>query len=520
YSYVERNFSGGGFIEHFFPEDFAVDHYCDTVSGDWSGNFMNWATMTRMDIIRKMIYGGRRYEDRDSHTLLERAYLPNDGHAFAKYYNGDDLGQLTPFGGVTTDGNGGNRDGIDDLEEGITICNTTREINSGSSHNTNERPLARIVKGNYKLWAAGERWQCRMDKNATNGNNPEASGINASATEPNPGPNGLTSGEYGPDFELHILACEPGFIHPSDDNENCKKYTEGNYKPQGLIQEYGEDERIHFGAFTGTYGRHLRGGVLRKNVGPLDDEINFDDGTFKADPNSAVPSVGILRTLDKFRLYGYKYRDGTYSSGDDCGFREKGLDDVSCWSWGNPMSEIYAEAVRYFAGLTFTGDFDANDNNFIGGLDEDDWIDPLSSDNFCAGLNIVMINSSLNTYDADQAHVFDAVAAAGAEALTDAIGDFEGMTGNDYFIGAIDGVASDELCTAKTVPGLGKVRGQCPEGPTQQGSYLVAGMAHYANTQDIREDLSGDQTITTYAVQLSTDVPRVRVPVDADNEIQ
>ena len=38
-------------------------------------------------------------------------------------------------------------------------------------------------------------------------------------------------------------------------------------------------------------------------------------------------------------------------------------------------------------------------------------------------------------------------------------------------------------------------------------------MSHYARTQDIRDDLDGDQTIKTYAVQLSTDVPRMRIPV-------
>ena len=30
-------------------------HYCD---GAWSGNFLNWATMTRMDVVRKVLFGG------------------------------------------------------------------------------------------------------------------------------------------------------------------------------------------------------------------------------------------------------------------------------------------------------------------------------------------------------------------------------------------------------------------------------------------------------------------------------
>lgn len=68
-------------------------YYC---SNAWSGNFMNWASMTRMDAVRKLLYGGLRSTDTDTNTVLERAYLPMDAHAFAKWYNGTDVAQLVP----------------------------------------------------------------------------------------------------------------------------------------------------------------------------------------------------------------------------------------------------------------------------------------------------------------------------------------------------------------------------------------------------------------------------------------
>lgn len=71
-------------------------------SGQWSGNFLNWASMTRMDAMRKLLYGGYRSTDTAALTVLERDYLPSDAHAFAKYYNGSDIAQLTPFTGVPT----------------------------------------------------------------------------------------------------------------------------------------------------------------------------------------------------------------------------------------------------------------------------------------------------------------------------------------------------------------------------------------------------------------------------------
>ena len=68
--------------------------YCN---GQWSGNFLNWAAMTRMDTLRKLLYGGLRSADSAAQTVLERDYLPTDAHAFAKYYNGADISRLTPF---------------------------------------------------------------------------------------------------------------------------------------------------------------------------------------------------------------------------------------------------------------------------------------------------------------------------------------------------------------------------------------------------------------------------------------
>ncbi len=44
----------------FEPYALTVNSYC---SGYWSGNFLNWATMSRIDAIRKILYGGYRSTD-------------------------------------------------------------------------------------------------------------------------------------------------------------------------------------------------------------------------------------------------------------------------------------------------------------------------------------------------------------------------------------------------------------------------------------------------------------------------
>jgi type IV pilus assembly protein PilY1 len=85
----------------------ASNKYCETVAGGrWSGNFLNWATMTRADAVRKILYGGHRSTDTAALTVLERANIPHDTHAFAKYYHGADISRLTPFTTVTTPASG------------------------------------------------------------------------------------------------------------------------------------------------------------------------------------------------------------------------------------------------------------------------------------------------------------------------------------------------------------------------------------------------------------------------------
>ncbi|MGH8595437.1 MAG: hypothetical protein ACREXT_02120, partial [Gammaproteobacteria bacterium] len=141
-----------------------TNHYCKgALDNAWSGNFLNWATMTRMDVVRKLLYGGYRSTDTATATILERAHLPGDGHSFVKYYNGADINHLIPssYGSLKVDkANGGDADGIDDSDEGISICNISYK-SAGSSQGTtgttpsatpDPAPMMRVVKKNYQLW--------------------------------------------------------------------------------------------------------------------------------------------------------------------------------------------------------------------------------------------------------------------------------------------------------------------------------------------------------------------------------
>jgi type IV pilus assembly protein PilY1 len=624
----------------FEPASVSADKYC---SGQWSGNFLNWVSMSRMDAVRKLLYGGTRSTDQtngidgsgnpispNAVTVLERAFIPTDAHAWSKYYNGSDIARLTPFSPATAtaysaitssliavvsgdidlpfttaqsanmslgdqikvqrtavpgtyflgtvlgfsnanktvsvrvNAAGISASGSDTLwtvtnlsRTGISFCNMTPGSGSGSdsrSSTNTQPPLIRVAQGNFGLWNANERWQCQWfeDNNnqqsgftgglRSNGNQASLSEINASAENPSRATHGLGSGSAVGEYIARVQVCVPTLLG----DEKCERYPNGNYKPIGLIQEYGDRDLIHFGLMTGSHAKNVSGGVLRKNVGTTSDEINVStDGTFiganyrppsaPRSTTSSATSPGIIRTLDFMRVYGYLYSDGTYigSSGDTCTYQLTSITENTCTSWGNPMSEIFFEAVRYFAGNTENPSYtysatSAKDNEL--GLPLAAWADPLTASTYCAPLNVVVLNSSVSTSD-DDLRSTASTSIGGSSgltiaALTNAVGTAEGITGGTSFVGKMIGSSPTpaanpgfELCTAKTISALGDVSGICPEGPTVAGSYLIAGIAHRAHTQRIRTDITPPATdtkalkITSYGIQLSTNVPTLTIPV-------
>lgn len=498
YSTTNKRFEPAGFTD--------ANYYCTgSMAGKWSGNFLNWVSMARIDVIRKILIGGYRYVDTATETVLERTYLPNDAHSWAKYYNGADINLLTPF----TPSSGG-----------LTICNTTLEPTfTKTSVNVTDPPLMRVANGNYLLWASNERWQClwSSEKTASNSNDPAKSGINAASSNPDKSTVGL--GEK--DYVVRVKVCIDGMVG----DEKCKRYPSGNLKPIGLLQDYGDDNLMHFGMMAGSYSKNKSGGDLIKEVGTFNDEIAVTtDGTF----TKTVPKVGtnasegIVNALHLWRIIKYKHSDGTYGTSgvnnNNCTWGLNSFSNGQCQNWGNPFAEIYFNTLRYLNGESVTGAFRGNDSNEIPGLNTPQaWSpDPLNQTNRCARLNTVNFNSSVISYDADDLDGNPGVSELGwtlsSAQITDLVGAGEGIHGRKYFVGK-NGTTNDGLCTAKVVNSLGQVLGTCPEAPRLDGSYRVAGLAYYAHIQDLRPDLEGKQTVDTYSVSLSTGAPEITVPI-------
>lgn len=428
---------------------------CPSAQSLWSGNFLNWATMTRLDVVRKTLYGGRRVLDTVDNaggdTTLEMAALGHDAHSFVKYYGGDDIRDYTPFTFAELG------------SAGLTLCSR------GTNANGQGLPELRVAKGNYSLWATTPGTVCNWSEAQPDfafGAKAQAfykkygppASINAYAEQqahrpnlPSRGADGATYGGIGPEMAIRVKACASDYIGLG--NERCRGYrrtvnnvVQTTYKPIGLLQEFGTSERTsqavraEFGLITGSFDDNLRGGQLRKNVGSVNDEVDLGTGRFchlltASDSNSncqvtaasftngqGTTVAGIVRSFDRLRLFnaGNYNADAPVIGGNAETFAfPSEVSNGSFPSWGNPMSEMITQALAYFANLPMGADTTKTTRDAVVGLpvsitardplrDTDD--DPVAGvprrdlygRAICRPMHMLAISSGAVTHDTDE----------------------------------------------------------------------------------------------------------------------
>lgn len=502
------------------------NHKC---SGNWSGNFLNWVAMSRLDVVRFVLAGGYRSTDTSSTTVLERADIPNDLHAWAKVYMGSDVSSFTPYSQV-------------DANPGVSFCNAT--VSSGGL------PQMRVARGNWSEWASTAARQCDWKADASTGSNGSYNDVPDQTAD------------NGAIFTVRVQVCDPSSTAIRE--SFCQRYTNGgtdSYKPVGLLQRYGENGQMRFGLLTGSFSAPRSGGVLRRNIGRLagngtnpvptacaaGDEIKLSDGTFC---NQDSGSEGIINTLNRVKLTQWNFTSnwndcstyGILNRNTGTGVNNNRLNDpgtsgtgsYACSAWGNPLSEMYAEALRYIAADgSPTAAF--NKTGDLAGLPNPNWKDPYgaTANPYCAACSVIVLSTGLNSFDSDELPTWSKVG-MDAAAATKTIGVDEKINGGNYLVGRVVSNQNDlavgnpvntyeDLCSSKGVVDLSLARGICPDIPSMEGSYLISGLAFQAWTKDMRPGLkspNGDarpagykNTVQTYAVALSENLPKFQIPV-------
>ncbi|MCC6170693.1 MAG: PQQ-binding-like beta-propeller repeat protein [Gammaproteobacteria bacterium] len=454
----------------------------NTCSNKWSGNWLNYMTTARIDALRKVLYGGRRIVDSATETVLERTHIPQDAHSWGKSYtsvtvDGYDIAQYAP----------------------LTAPNANRRhlfANTTLLNDSNQLPRFRVATNRSEPvweWVSKERPVAGSD---------------------------TISGTINPtDYVVRVQVCVAGsdFVAgDSSDDSGCRQYPDGNYKPTGLLHDYGEPDTMLFGLITGSYQKNTDGGVLRKAMGTFRDEVNAADGTF----TNVAP--GIIRTLNGLRTTGfggnYEYTDGA----DNCGWITNGpISSGRCRMWGNPIGEMMYEALRYYAGkgsataafaISATGNPDASL-----GLSRATWDNPYGTGKPACAKPFMTVVSDAPSFDSDQVpgttfgSFGNTLGTLNVSTLGQTI--WNGETGGsaEHFIGQ-SGSLYDGSPTPKSVTSFGNIRGLAPEEPTKQGSWTSAAVAYYGNTKDLNS-VAGTQRVQTFAVALASPLPRIEIPV-------
>lgn len=419
----------------------AITHEC---GGDsFSGNFMNWAASSTLDILRYGLTGGDRIVDTADTTILQRAILKESFYANDAYFPRRTLtaggamsapSQVTPFNVATLYVvSCGNRILFGDSKNSDGNCDTSAYDKNG-----------RLAKTDKKL------------------------------------------GEY----LARVKVCDAA--EGATRADLCQQY--GKYtKPVGEIQRRAHQIRFAAMGYLLDDSVTRYGGVLRapmkyvgakKFEGPgfaeaVNDRAEWDasTGVFYSNPenpsdrNSATTNSGVINYLNKFG------RSGIYKTLD-------------------PISELYYEAIRYLQGKQPTrqatvGMTDAMRDGFPV---LETWTDPIIAS--CQQSTIVAIGDANTNWDryvpgnnrtsynnGSNANDFARAADAAVAGKTPEL-DVKRWTRKVGEMEADAGGAHANPAPRKNLRDLENA----DTGADGHGTYYIAGLAYWANTNDIRLD--------------------------------
>ncbi|MDR2340084.1 MAG: hypothetical protein LBF40_08130 [Deltaproteobacteria bacterium] len=497
-------------------------------SGNFSGNWLNYVTASRMDVLRKILYGGHRIVDNKAsgstpgQTILESSFVPRDSTVWGtdvladnrwsaetpltNYY---DISKFTPFPKPTAN-------------TGHFFARTR----SGMAESSSNQPfpvMQYILNGSKTLMGSqivptnnGRYYDWVLNE----GPNPSTPRLTQT------GINSVRS------YNVKVEVCNPTNYGMG---ENCRTYPSGDFKPVGLLQTNGESGQMFFGLLTGSFNESTfrKGGVVRNHVGDLSNAVDLQTGQIK--------NGGLIYAINTLRIAGGKVH-GSYNVAQSY---------TSSVSWGNPSGELLFEATRYFARLAQksgetpiapTAAFVPTSEmgyNYSTATYLQTWATlPELESGDCAKPIILFIAEEDSDFDGDDQvnssssgltrPVLTTYTPAVAATLPDSFVRstyLSKITANEHLASGAAGPkyfitkAYTDDCSPKTLGSLEEVKGMCPNNPSFEGTYTASAVAYYAHTHNF-SDSDLQMPIDVYAVTMSTNFPRLDIPLhNADGSV-
>ncbi|WHZ11247.1 MAG: Type IV fimbrial biogenesis protein PilY1 [Burkholderiaceae bacterium] len=505
-------------------------------SARWHGNWLNWATTSRMDALRRVLYGGYRVFDPASGTTrLQGAYIPQDSHVWGKEYRpvaGRDSYNVTYYTPLAAP-NAGKQHLF--AVRSPAYSSTPSDTGSGAYPFPMPAPDLRVIQNADQVkeriwnWASTDVGYAPIADDNANFSN--AGGRNSVASTA---------------YSLVVEACVAlGGARESD----CTGYPAAAptvWKPTGVLHDYTANDALKFGLITGSYQNNYSGGVVRRNIGSFASEVDPANGVFQQVAEGSATVDGIARTIDRLSIYGWS--GSSYYCGTSFSAPRAQRD---CESWGAPVAEMMYEGLRYFSGKTVpsatyaagVGNADSPDTRLrlpLLGTATSPWKNPYRAKSaggnpICSRPVQMVIADPVTSFDSDQLPgiplLFAPPASMGAalgsndlvglnvSSQSDAIWSAEGLGTRNIFIGQ-SGTLSDGNPTAKPASSFAQIRGHAPDATQSQGSYYAAAVARFgrktgvtigAPTASPAVPAVTGQPVDTLSIALGSVVPKIEI---------
>ena len=484
----------------------SIDAACPS-GQSFDGNFLNWATTSAIDILRYGLTGGNRVVDEGTgagRTVLERAYLPDSSYAGpffpTKYLRTDQIAMRTPFA-------------ADQFALGIFIRNCRNRVYFATEHD-----------GGTDCGAPFGVASAQSDKLVKQGE--------------------TSSGRF---YQTRVLVCDPPtaanrpmVLNPDTGRWSglCLAYRNASggqfFKPVGQLQVNADNVRVSVFSYLQDNSDQRYGGVMRAPLKYLgarqyDSAYNLMEtpnphqewdpvsGVFITNPQAGsadygpqgYPSSGVINYLNRFGTLNPNAR-GSYKDYD-------------------PLNELYYEAVRYLQGKQPTPEAWTGINGTLAHdkrLAENfpvytSWTDPHRGfvdipgpGKSCLRNNILAVADVFTHLDrylpgntktdlGDSARPVDSDLALDVQLWTDTVGSFEANMGRTYTDSR--GRTQRASNIAINAPRIDRddIATRVVNETGARGSYLMAGLAYFVNTQSFRTDLPKAR-ISTYAIDVNT----------------
>ncbi len=452
--------------------------------GGFSGNFMNWATMTSIDMFIKTATGGNRVIDESEgdspRTVVRRAQSSG-------YFQKKIVAQSRNVSAITV----------------RTVKHHKNEpsLIQNSGHSVTFIPLKNDLQRKHSDSKHQETFKVNVLVC-----DPNISGLSDDGLESNcqvfpykAGSSGSSGGKKkkgkgkgkGKDKGKKDKKCDEPKHKDHDHCKNPDSSGSDYYKPIGFIQEQANAMRFAVTSYARDNSKTRNGGVLRANMkyigsekpntdGTLSNnpakEVN-EDGTFIQFPDPKAHSkndyTGVINYINHFSDYGYKSYD--------------------------PAAELFYESLRYFKKLKPTKEYSDGLN-----LDNErfpvikSWEDPILHS--CQKNFIIGMNDAFTWLDKRLPGTYFTNSTSGSATLNN--NDWGEPSDPDRDINVTtltDRIGSLENISTRSCVNGTRSLGKCLNSG-RHTSFYIAGLAHYANSQDIRSDLDGKQTISTFMI--------------------